>query len=311
MNRTDRLQAILTHLQSKRVVTAQEIADRFGLSLRTIYRDIRALEESGIPIGAEAGTGYFINEGYNMRPVALTPDEASALIVGAKLISHNADVAVNRDFQNALFKIKAILRPLAKQNADILSQHIEVLGSKPDRNLFISEIQRAITEKKVLNIQYVSLRDPKPVERMVECVGLCNYSGNWHLFAWCRLRKDYRDFRLDRIANLSITDLPCSKSDIITLSQYLSQQKPFEQTPNISFRIHRDVHQYLDSWKEYYGFVCEEAVGDTYIMHFCNDNYDSIAFMILNSGCMATDIHPHEVLDRVRFYAKKTYDWYH
>ena len=77
MNRTDRLQAILTHLQSKKVVTAQELADRFDLSLRTIYRDIRALEESGIPIGAEAGVGYFINDNYTLRPVAFTKEEAS------------------------------------------------------------------------------------------------------------------------------------------------------------------------------------------------------------------------------------------
>ncbi|MCQ2237221.1 MAG: YafY family transcriptional regulator [Bacteroidales bacterium] len=310
MNRTDRLQAILTHLQSKKVVTAQEIADRFGLSLRTIYRDIRALEESGIPIGAEAGIGYYINESYNMQPVALTKEEASALIVGAKLMSKNGDIATNRDFENALFKIKSVLHPLEKQNAETLSQHIEVLGNEKEKNLYISEIQRAITEKKIIKIKYTSLKDPVPVERMVECVGLCNYSGKWHLFAWCHLRKDYRDFRLDRIVELSITDFSCYKDDILTLSQFLDLQKPFDVTPNISFRIKKDVHQYLDNWKEYYGFVFEEEHEDSYVMHFSSNNYTSIAFMILNSGCMATDIRPQEVIDSIRFYAKKTYDWY-
>lgn len=310
MNRTDRLQAILTHLQSKKVVTAQELAERFDLSVRTIYRDLRALEETGIPIGAEAGIGYFINDGYTLRPVAFTKEEASALIVGAKLLSQNSDCTVNKDYENALFKIKAILKPQEKEIAETISQHVEVIGHNPVKNLYISDIQKAIADKKILKIKYLSLKDSKPVERMLECVGLCNYLGNWHLFAWCRLRKSYRDFRLDRIVELNITDLPCAKDDIFSISEFIESQKPFHQTPNISFRIKKDVCRYLDNWKEYYGFVCEEELSDSYIMHFYSDNLDSIAFMILNSGIMASDVQPPELMERITFYAKKTYDWY-
>lgn len=310
MNRTDRLQAILTHLQSKKVVTAQELADRFDLSLRTIYRDIRALEESGIPIGAEAGVGYFINDNYTLRPVAFTKEEASALIMGAKLFSQNSDRTVNKDYESALFKIKAILKPQEKETAETISKHVEVIGNNPVKNLYISDIQKAITDRKILKIKYVSLKETEPVERMLECVGLCNYLGNWHLFAWCRLRKDYRDFRLDRIVDLKVTDLPCSKEDILSISEFLDSQKPFDQTPNISFRIKKDVYRYLDNWKEYYGFVYEEELNDSYILHFYSDNYDSIAFMILNSGIMATEIQPSELMERIIFYVKKTYDWY-
>jgi len=311
MNRTDRLQAILTHLQSKKVVTAQELAERFGLNIRTIYRDIRALEESGVPIGAEAGVGYFINESYTMRPVALSKEEASALIVGAKLIAQNSDNVINKDFESALFKIKSVLKPSEKETAETLSQHIEVLGfSNQKKNLYISEIQKAITERRILRIKYVSMQNPEPVERMLECVGLCNYLGKWHLFAWCRLRKDYRDFRLDRIVELKITDLPCSKDDIMTLGEYLSQTKPFDHEPNYSFVVSNDRHKYLDIYKEYYGFVYEEDTGNGYRMHYHSDNIDSMAFLILNSGCMATEIEPPELLERVQLYAQKTYEWY-
>ncbi len=80
MNRIDRLSAILIQLQSKQVVKAQEVADRFGISLRTVYRDIKSLEEAGIPIGAEAGKGYFIMDGYHLPPVMFTKEEASALL---------------------------------------------------------------------------------------------------------------------------------------------------------------------------------------------------------------------------------------
>ena len=90
MNRIDRLTAILIQLQTKKVVKAQEIADRFNISLRTVYRDIRALEEAGVHIGAEAGIGYFL-ENYHLPPVMFTTEEASALMLGAKLIEKMSD----------------------------------------------------------------------------------------------------------------------------------------------------------------------------------------------------------------------------
>ena len=89
MNRLDRLTAILIHLQTKRVVRAQELSDRFNISLRTVYRDVRSLEEAGVPIGAEAGVGYFLND-YHLPPVSFTNTEASALLLAGKLITLHA-----------------------------------------------------------------------------------------------------------------------------------------------------------------------------------------------------------------------------
>jgi predicted DNA-binding transcriptional regulator YafY len=110
MNRIDRLHAILTHLQSKKKVTAQEMADRFNISLRTVYRDVKALDESGVPVIGEAGSGYTIMEGYRLPPVMFTQEEASALLLGAKLAEQFTDGTVRRHFHAALFKIKAVLR---------------------------------------------------------------------------------------------------------------------------------------------------------------------------------------------------------
>ena len=85
MNRIDRITAILIQLQSKKIVTAKEIAQRFNKSLRTVYRDIRTLEEAGIPIGAEAGKGYYLVDGYLLPPVMFTPGEVGSLITAAKV----------------------------------------------------------------------------------------------------------------------------------------------------------------------------------------------------------------------------------
>lgn len=122
MNRIDRLTAILIQLQSKRVVKAQEIADRFGISLRTVYRDVWALEEAGVPIGAEAGIGYFL-EDYHLPPVMFSNEEASALLFGAKLVSKMADELLHESFESALYKIKSVLKRSEKE-------HLEDLGTR-------------------------------------------------------------------------------------------------------------------------------------------------------------------------------------
>src|ERR687897_2699091 len=98
MNRIDRLTAILIQLQTKRVVKAEEIADRFEISLRTVYRDVRALMEAGVPIGSEAGKGYFIVDGYHLPPVMFTTDEASALMLAGKLVEKMTDNSVRTEF---------------------------------------------------------------------------------------------------------------------------------------------------------------------------------------------------------------------
>ncbi len=91
MNRIDRLAAIVIQLQSRRVVKAQDIAEKFSISLRTVYRDIHALEEAGVPVAGEAGIGYRLMEGYKLPPVMFTQDEASALLTAAKLMQSMSD----------------------------------------------------------------------------------------------------------------------------------------------------------------------------------------------------------------------------
>src|SRR5688572_22198956 len=98
MNRIDRLTAILVQLQTKRVVKAEEIADRFEISLRTVYRDVKALMEAGVPIGSEAGKGYFIVDGYHLPPVMFTENEASAMLVGGKLVEKMTDKSIRKEF---------------------------------------------------------------------------------------------------------------------------------------------------------------------------------------------------------------------
>ena len=124
MNRINRITAILTQLQSKRIVTAQTIADRFEISLRTVYRDIKSLQEAGVPIGSENGKGYFIVDGYRLPPIMFTEEEANALITADKLVHQKNDASLSKNYTSALIKIKAVLRNQQKEKIELLDSRI-------------------------------------------------------------------------------------------------------------------------------------------------------------------------------------------
>src|SRR5436189_2510210 len=127
MNLIDRLSAILIQLQSRRLVKAREIADRFSISLRTVYRDVHALEEGGVPVIGEAGTGYRLMEGYKLPPVMFNQDEASALLTAAKLVKSKTDASISKHYMSALDKIKAVLRVSEKDHIDEIDEHVAVM----------------------------------------------------------------------------------------------------------------------------------------------------------------------------------------
>jgi predicted DNA-binding transcriptional regulator YafY len=201
--RLSRLTAIITQLQSKRIVTAKYLADKHNVSLRTIYRDIRTLEKSGIPIITEEGKGYSIMEGYHLPPVLFTEDEANALITIEQLVIKNKDQSLSNNFSSAIEKLKSILKYSQKGNADLLSERIYFGGhqkiEKTSSNLM--EIQSAIIHFQVLKIDYNSA-DKQLTTRRIEPFAIYSIHGNFLLIAFCILRNDFRNFRIDYIESL-------------------------------------------------------------------------------------------------------------
>lgn len=201
--RLSRLTAIITQLQSKRIVTAKFLAERHKVSIRTIYRDIRTLEKSGIPIVTEEGKGYSIMEGYHLPPVLFTEDEANALITIEQLVIKNKDQSLSENVSSAMEKIKSILRYSQKGNVDLLADRIYFGGNhkeeKTSNNLM--QIQSAIIHFQVLKMDYYS-SDKKHTTRDIEPFAIYSVNGNFLLIAFCRMRKEFRVFRIDFIERL-------------------------------------------------------------------------------------------------------------
>ncbi|MCC9016759.1 MULTISPECIES: YafY family protein [Flavobacterium] len=208
LKRLSRLTAILIILQTKRLLTASELAEKFLISKRTIYRDIKALEQAGVPILTEEGKGYTLMDGYRIPPVMFSESEANALITAEQLVLKNKDASFVKEYTAAISKIKSVLRNNTKDKANLLSNRI-VSGQNNNNDRTsnnLSALQLALTNFNLVRINYFSPDNNQTTNRTIEPFAMYTFEENWLLIAFCRLRKDYRAFRLDRIAGLTVED---------------------------------------------------------------------------------------------------------
>lgn len=275
LKRFNRIIAILIQLQSKRIMKAQELADRFDVSLRTIYRDIKALEASGVPIQGEAGTGYSIMAGYKLPPVMFTKEEAAGFVAAEKLMKHLIDKSLGNNFQSAMYKIKSVLRWDEKEWVDSLDAQILV---KPSHKLFNDKVSNAlellmngIVNKQQVLITYQSRSSESSVEREIEPVGLYHENNYWYMLAYCHLRMEHRKFRTDRIFSIHSTSKPFHHVHE-DLSFYLKEEENLAQTV-IRISIDKSISKYITRSKKYYGFIEETEIGANVEMtfRFCED----------------------------------------
>lgn len=221
--RLARLASILIQLQSKSLVTSTELAEKHQVSIRTIYRDIRTLEQSGVPIVMEEGKGYSILEGYQLPPVMFTEEEANALITAEQIINRNKDRSLSEQYQSAVTKVKAVLKSTQKEKVALLENRLQIRNNPEELKTsnFLIELQSAITSYQIVRLNYVSLSG-EASQRDVEPFALFSTQENWLLVAWCRLRTDFRAFRLDHIREISPTGQHFEPHDM-TLSEYFEQ----------------------------------------------------------------------------------------
>lgn len=299
MNRIDRLTAILIHLQSKRVVKAEEIANRFSMSLRTVYRDVKALMEAGVPIGSEPGKGYFIVDGYHLPPVMFTQDEASSMLMAGKLVEKLTDKSVRASFDSALHKVKAVLNETEKDHLESLQNLVQVMerpryNQEADETFpdhFLTAIQRAVVKKQIIKIEYTN-NQLELTTREVEPIGITYYAGAWHLIGWCRLRNGYRDFRADRIRSLVNAEKSFETRNLISLQEYFqSMQHAHEGLVKAVVSFDKAALR----GRQVYGGVAQTDLGDRIQVDFLVDNLIYIARTLLMYGTTARVESPEEL----------------
>ncbi len=236
MRRLPRLLAILTLLQGKKYTTAEQIAEHFGISIRTVYRDIQALTASQLSdneagsrqIAYEPGKGYYLVQGYFLPPVQFSMEEANALLLMERVVSGFADKGIERHYATALQKVKAVLRNSQKEQLELLNDHIvfHVPECLKYNQEYLAMLQTAIGKRLALELTYQT-KQGETTRRQVEPIGLVFYALGWHLMAWCHLRKDYRDFKVARIVQMRCLDVPFKKADHLTLEEYMATEGPW------------------------------------------------------------------------------------
>jgi len=314
MNRIDRLMAMVVLLQSRRVVRAEEIASHFEISVRTVYRDIAALGEAGIPIMGEPGVGYGMVKGYCLPPVMFTAEEASALFTGGKLVEHLTDASLHKQMESALLKVRSVLPRDRQDYLDRLEQATAIVSEGTAALPRLSSqtlipIQRALAERRVLAMHYFGGQRRELTKRQVEPLGLVYYADNWHLIAYCRLRLDVRDFRTDRICHLDVLAECFSGHADFSLQRYLTAGTDdgkfviarVKFAPTAMDRVRREWFSRL---------VEEKTDGDCVVATLLTSSLDWLAGWILSFGTSAEVIEPPRLQESVVAEAKKIISQY-
>jgi len=306
VNRVERLSAILTLLQGKRVIKADEIAERFNISIRTVYRDIRAIEASGVPVCGEAGVGYYLDRDYTLPPIRLSSDEALAMLIAGKLIHDLPDKATKNTYQSALAKIRAILPSIDKDKLERWEAMIQVLpqqrapevAERPD-NMFV--IQQALLYGRVVAIKYFSFYRQQLTNRTIEPIGLLYYSNQWHVIAWCQLRQSYRDFRLDRIQSVELLSEHILGHGRQNLRDYLKGLREAQQLQNVLVQFDLQAVPFISEYRYSMGYVSEQQIDVSWVeMTFLTSDLDYFARWILMFTDAVKVVSPIELTEKIK-----------
>ncbi len=236
MNRTDRLVAMVLYLQGRRVVRASELAEHFEVTERTVYRDVAALSEAGVPIAGEAGVGYTLMKGYHLPPVMFTAEEASSLFVGGELVKQFTDPSLHAPMTTALDKLRAVLPRESQDHVDRLVRGTVVMGrgfgpqQDPATQPMLLPVQQGVVQRRVLRLTYRGSARADETQRDVEPLGVVFYGGAWYLVAWCRLRTDFRNFRIDRIRRLELRSERFEARPDFNLAEHLAREDAERET---------------------------------------------------------------------------------
>ncbi|GAB2188198.1 helix-turn-helix transcriptional regulator [Roseibium sp. LAB1] len=221
MRRAERLFRIINEMRTRDVIRGAELAERFEVSLSTIYRDIAHLQASGLPIEGEAGIGYLLRPGFDLPNMTFTHDQVDALAIGLSFVERTGDPAL----ASAAHEVRAMIQagmpdPDKRKLADAPYFSLQIRNSAPPT---VSLVREAIRMQLVVDIRYEDVGGQLS-ERSVRPLVIWNLTDGWMFSAWCELRQDFRTFRFDRIVKLSVTSTVFEDDDAKGLRAFLATE---------------------------------------------------------------------------------------
>jgi predicted DNA-binding transcriptional regulator YafY len=204
MRRADRLFQIVEHLRRSRrsVTTAAQLAERLSVSQRTIYRDLADLSVSGVPIRGEAGVGYALDKGFDIPPLMFDANEIEALVLGVRMVAAYSDMELMQGAESALAKIEGVVPTHLKARLAASRLFAPTFHRSPPPHDLLVALRRALETRHHVRFRY-QRQDGEASERTVRPLCLSFFVPGWTLSAWCELRGEFRNFRLDRISDLA------------------------------------------------------------------------------------------------------------
>lgn len=292
MNRIDRLFAILLLLQSRQTVRASEIAERFEITERTVYRDMSALQQMGLPVVAIPGIGYQIMEGFYLPPLVFTADEASALFLGASMLAASGNFVDAS--QNATAKLQAALPERTRHSAQTLAEMIQFFLPQKAFRLdapYLTQLRDAILQRQVIHIGYYSRSENALTEREVDPYRIVASEAAWYFHGYCHLRQDIRSFRLDRVESMVVLKQHFEIPD--TLPTMVSPE-----LHTIRLRVDSAQARWIRE-RQHYGFVGEKTTEDGMVMTYQVESFSEIQAWILAWGASVEVLEPPTLRDAI------------
>lgn len=221
MTKAERLFHLTNVLRARRsAITAEQLAEKFDVSVRTIYRDIQALELSGIPIDGEPGIGYVLRPGNSIPPLMFDPDELQALLLGIKMVRAFTDEGLAKGASRAEDKILAVLPDHLKRKASLQPYVIPVLERDQPKRELHERLRHCCEHKMKLRFSYSDTHQQITL-RVIWPLGIVGWGENWTLLGWCELRQDYRNFRFDRMNDIEVLQETFQTSQTLSLKHYM------------------------------------------------------------------------------------------
>jgi len=313
MNRTDRLVGILMQLQRHKQRRAEDLASKFEVSVRTIYRDIQALCETGVPIIAMTGQGYSLPDEFFLPPVNFTIEEAFMLILGTDFMAQNFDEHYEAIARTATEKIQTVLPEKYHDEVVYLQKNIAVYSSdSPDseRNFKLKQIRQAMIQTRRIRMTYTTRfssdgRQSATV-RDIDPYSLAQYDNKWYLLAYCHLREEMRVFRLSRIDDLQIIPVQFERPAQIT-RQWVRPDSA--RTVIIRVLAQHDIARWIQESPSFFIDTMEETV-DGLLITLRVEHEREVMSWIQSYGSKIEVLEPEHVREAILEDAKRLLEQY-